>query len=429
MRAFGILIAGLLPGVLGGQPACAVFPSAFVPFLSGSYATRPNAAGDRLLVGSVADYKAVLALPLPAANGQVFCGSVALAEGRADTAYVPTAQERQGRYAGFADLLLDPLTGQPFPSSGSTAIIPPSRLGTIFAWRIAADGAPLLAAFTDDFRSWNADLWRITDHEGPGNITRRQNVFLPGRPPGLPACPNVPDDVENLTLFVPRVACAASYTRGGTGAELETLARAQFGRFDITMKTSAPSGAVNGFFVYLGGENLGRLLDRAGTPRAWDAQGDPLDANEIDIEILSRENAPDSFLPQCRQGPDGLPDSGYVHFSVHLPAGKSITYRHRVCFAPWKDFHTYSFEWRPGEIAWYIDGSRVDPDPQQIEVTLDGWPVDGDSGFQGTANVPQFPANLFVNHWTNGDAHWSGGPPSIDASMEVREVRYTPLPQ
>ena len=97
--------------------------------------------------------------------------------------------------------------------------------------------------------------------------------------------------------------------------------------------------------------------------------------------------------------------------------------------APWQDFHTYSFEWRPDEVRWFIDGSRVYPDPRQIEVTIDGAPSEEDGGFQETANVPQFPANIMFNHWTNGDPHWSAGPPSLDAGMVVREVRHTPLTQ
>ena len=425
MPAAILIAAALFQTILRGQPVCAPFPPDFVPFTSVSYVTGPNSAGDRLLVGGLplSNYKAILDMPLPAAANQRFCGAVPLAAGRSDTAYVPTGEERQGRYAGFANLLLDPLTTQPFPSSGSTAFIPMSRIGDIFAWRIAPpDAAPALAAFADDFQAPDSAFWRITDHEGPGHITRKENVFFPGAPLPAPPCLNVPDKIDNLTLFVPRVSCDGSYTKGGTGGELESLGRARFGRFDIAMKTSTPPGTVNAFFVYLGGENLGQLLDQAGTPRSWDTKGELSDANEIDIEILSKENAPDSSSPDCGQA-----DHGYVNFSVHVLGGKSITYRHGVCFAPWQDFHTYSFEWRPDEVRWFIDGSRVYPDPRQIEVTIDGAPSEEDGGFQGTANVPQFPANIMFNHWTNGDPHWSAGPPSLDAGMVVREVRYTPL--
>jgi len=129
---------------------CAPYPLQFVPFVSVAYVSAPNSVGDRLLVGNMSltsggdpgfnsSFEEFQALPLPPIKNLQYCGTVTLATGYSVVAYVPTAAEKLGDFAGFSGLLLDPLAGNvPFPGG----IIPFSRF-PFMAWRIAPAGAPV----------------------------------------------------------------------------------------------------------------------------------------------------------------------------------------------------------------------------------------------------------------------------------------------
>ena len=75
-----------------------------IPFDSLFYISDANADGDRLVVGVPAtDLHASLAtFPLPGEPNEQFCERVQLCPGVYADAYVPTAEERQGRFATFA---------------------------------------------------------------------------------------------------------------------------------------------------------------------------------------------------------------------------------------------------------------------------------------------------------------------------------------
>ncbi len=128
--------------------SCLHFPAIPPPFSSIQYISQPNAAGDRLVVGRLADLRDLQRIPLPNSPNAAFCAPVQLASGQLFDAYVPTAAERAGDFFAFAAVLLDPRTGQPFPAGR----IPASRLGDPFGWRIAiaspAAGAGLVLSQT-----------------------------------------------------------------------------------------------------------------------------------------------------------------------------------------------------------------------------------------------------------------------------------------
>lgn len=73
-------------------------------------------------------------------------------------------------------------------------------------------------------------------------------------------------------------------------------------------------------------------------------------------------------------------------------------------FDPRAGFHEYRFDFVPGRVAFYADGA--------VLATMD------DPGA-----VPSSAGHLALNHWSNGNALWSGGPPARDAAMEVRYVK------
>lgn len=71
-------------------------------------------------------------------------------------------------------------------------------------------------------------------------------------------------------------------------------------------------------------------------------------------------------------------------------------------FSPAADYHEYRFDWLPDRIEFYLDGVYI-------------WTM--------TEGVPDQPGRLFINHWSNGDKLWSGGPPKQDAVMTVSYVK------
>jgi beta-glucanase (GH16 family) len=71
-------------------------------------------------------------------------------------------------------------------------------------------------------------------------------------------------------------------------------------------------------------------------------------------------------------------------------------------FAPNQDFHEYRFAWAPDRVTFFADGRWL----QDLEWTY-----------------PMAPGHLSLNHWSNGNSHWSQGPPAQDAVMTVRYVK------
>jgi hypothetical protein len=121
---------------LDAGTACRPYSSGIPELYYVNLVSGPGTNGDRLVIGSIA--LSTLSelqtyLPLPSATDQQFCGLVNIAPGVLAHTYVPTAAERQGDFSADGIDVIDPLTNAPFPGS----IIPASRLGSVFAFRIS----------------------------------------------------------------------------------------------------------------------------------------------------------------------------------------------------------------------------------------------------------------------------------------------------
>ncbi len=134
------------PQACSADSSCFPAPLGFLPFQSVYYITSPNAAGDRLVVGKpfteqqLLQWMALLPIPNTGPVGSSLCGLVQLAPGLAAEAYLPRIPERLGDFSSFGAPLIDPGSGQAFPGS----IIPITRFGDVFAWRIHAPPAQAL---------------------------------------------------------------------------------------------------------------------------------------------------------------------------------------------------------------------------------------------------------------------------------------------
>ena len=118
------------------------FPSGLVPLTSIEYSSAPDANGIRLVLGdsTFQAFAALRSLPAPADGQQFSDSSIELAPGQFfSNVYVPTAAELEGNFQDFGGAVIDPFSGQPFPGN----LIPTSRLGGIYAFRVGPAAAPV----------------------------------------------------------------------------------------------------------------------------------------------------------------------------------------------------------------------------------------------------------------------------------------------
>jgi hypothetical protein len=121
------VLAALVFAPAYSQTTCVNFPAGFIPFVSISYVTAADPAGDHLVVGVPAPGAIAMisaTVPLPASVNQTFCDAqVQLAPGQLyPNVYVPTAAEVSGDFSAFNGLLTIPGTSQPYAGG----VIPPN---------------------------------------------------------------------------------------------------------------------------------------------------------------------------------------------------------------------------------------------------------------------------------------------------------------
>ena len=150
-----------------------------------------------------------------------------------------------------------------------------------------------------------------------------------------------------------------------------------YGSFRISMKTTAVNGTTAAFFFYHN------------------------DRQEIDMEFLSRQQQANRHpLNLVLQSPASVTAGDDA-------AGTPSFVPYSLSFDPTADFHEYRFDWLPGKVDTYADGS---------------W-LHSFYGNDSSQAVPDSPGAIHLIHWSNGDPGWSGGPPEQDAVMEVQWVR------
>jgi beta-glucanase (GH16 family) len=123
------------------------------------------------------------------------------------------------------------------------------------------------------------------------------------------------------------------------------------------------------------------------------------DTQEIDIEFLSREFDRDKQI---------YPINLVIQSRDSLAAGYNAqhtgTYaRVNLTFDPTAGFHEYRFDYVPGQVVFYADSVRL-------------------AEMKGR-EVPSSAGHLILQHWSNGNPLWSGGPPARDAILTVSYVK------
>lgn len=152
------------------------------------------------------------------------------------------------------------------------------------------------------------------------------------------------------------------------GAEIASIRRDMlYGSFRVGFKYTGENGTCGAFFFYRD------------------------DTQEIDIELLSKlyTSPSKSDLLLILHSPPEIPTSELF---------KPTT----VPFNPGSGYHEYRFDWSPDKVTFYADGQYAN---------------------EFTVGAPTKAGGLTLNHWSNGDAGWSSGPPAQDARITISYVK------
>ncbi|EQB55059.1 hypothetical protein GCG54_00006227 [Colletotrichum gloeosporioides] len=160
------------------------------------------------------------------------------------------------------------------------------------------------------------------------------------------------------------------------GAEIDSARNdLQYGSFRAMMKVPDVPGTCAAFFWYYN------------------------DTQEIDMEFLTREfNAANNSYPVniVLQSRESL-EKGYD------ATGTGNFIKANLGFNPTTGFHEYRIDYLSDEVIFYADGVII--------------------GSMNGSAVPVEGGHLILQHWSNGNPLWSGGPPKKDAILAVASVK------
>ncbi len=189
------------------------------------------------------------------------------------------------------------------------------------------------------------------------------------------------------TRFFPALVAAAaaslvpSLAHAVSSAELYSNTSYQYGRYEARIQFTAGDGIVSTFFLWkVGSEQMGTF---------W---------NELDFEKIRAECYLDTNAlygaPELNhtQGYDGSAD---------------------IC----GEFHTYTFEWTPDYVAWFVDDDEIrretgeaaaafrDNASEGMRFHFNLWP--GDATFGGNFDPNSLPAHQYIN-WVQYSSYENG---------------------
>lgn len=161
-----------------------------------------------------------------------------------------------------------------------------------------------------------------------------------------------------LALTVPFVS-TQTFAKAYKGAEIYSNQSYQYGRYEMRMRVAKASGTLSTFFTYKNGSEVGSTF--------WE---------EIDIEIFGKNNATEwqSNIILGTQRPTIKTEA--LHSSATSLADA---------------YHTYTLEWTPDYVAWYLDGTEVRR-------------ITGTSTVTSLAN----PESIRFNLWSSTNEAWVG---------------------
>lgn len=238
----------------------------------------------------------------------------------------------------------------------------------------------------------------------PGNVTGEWSGFLDnfllnvsvGGENGLSSC--VPPEKDDQTcLFDPKYVRVNNgvlqlWVPGGVKPN-DTIPSAQVIFADPTVKNS--TYILSAYF-----EVQAKTSPIAGTCHGIYTQGNPgfpVLQDEQDIEILTGHYFTNSTLIAAG-----------IQFTTWNPFPKNDSIPEKLVnivkpftFDPASGFYSYSIEWNKN-------------------VTIYSW---GPNVYKNYVYSSQNPSIVAINNWSNGEKHWSEGPPLEDNILEVRKIK------
>ncbi len=185
-------------------------------------------------------------------------------------------------------------------------------------------------------------------------------------------------------LLVPVLLLASTITPNQAmavrSAELYRTQGYFYGRFEARVQYAPGSGVVSSFFLWKDGSSSSTL---------W---------NELDYEKLNAD---------CRMQTNAWTGMGGVqHAQINaMPANICVGY------------HTYSFEWTPTYLAWFVDGAEIRRETGAIpadftanasagmKIHFNVWP--GDASFGGTFSEAILPVHEYIS-WMQYSSYVNG---------------------
>ncbi|KAH8169612.1 glycosyl hydrolases family 16 domain-containing protein [Sarocladium implicatum] len=217
---------------------------------------------------------------------------------------------------------------------------------------------------------WTPQQFNVTAKDGRGLYGK---TFLPENVVGSPRGES-PAAAENAGLEL----MVASGLRDGSisGAEIDSKRLdLHWGSFRAGMKVTDVNGTCAAFFWYFN------------------------DTQEIDMEFLSRE-----FDRENGTFPVNLVVQTELSKEAGFDASRTGLFKRvALSFDPTAEFHEYRFDYVPGKVVFYADGEKL--------AEMEG------------KSMPSSGGHLILQHWSNGNPLWSGGPPAKDAILRVSYVK------
>jgi endo-1,3-1,4-beta-glycanase ExoK len=171
-----------------------------------------------------------------------------------------------------------------------------------------------------------------------------------------------------LLVLATSLTANLSFAKAYKGAEIYSKESYQYGRYEMRMRAANMSGTLSTFFTYKNGSE--------GTGVFWE---------EIDIEVLGKNNA-----TQWQSN---------IILGTQRPTIKTEE-THTSATSLADAYHTYTLEWTPDYVAWYLDGVEV-------------------RRIIGTSTVTSLtkPQSLRFNIWSSTAEAWVG--PFDDSQLPV----------
>ncbi|KAI8372917.1 concanavalin A-like lectin/glucanase domain-containing protein [Radiomyces spectabilis] len=155
--------------------------------------------------------------------------------------------------------------------------------------------------------------------------------------------------------------------------------------------TSGSFGTRRADILYGSFRAVMKITDEPGTVGAFYFFRD--NKHELDIELLSRNKHP--WQAYFAAHPQIYNQDGSASQLTH---GKYVLDNDLS-----SDYHEYRIDWLPNRAEFFVDGQKA---------------------HEFTTNVPDLPGRMLVNHWTDGNPNFSGGPPTKPATLSVKSLTY-----